>query len=245
MKELFSPKISKVVVSQRVEKTPSIIVTSAFGHTANMERIMKAQSMSSDNAARGMQAQRTLELNPRHPLIVELNKRVQNDKKDDKLKDLSYLVYDTALLASGFSQDDIEGNTNTIILLLLTVNRYLNRLSVSGTVILTVYRYPDRFNRYLNPDSLTLTSLILTSLILTPLILTPLILTPLILTSLILTLLILILILLGFSDRMYRTIASSLSLSSLELEPELEINDDDDDEEEKKDDKKDDDHDEL
>ena len=47
VKGLLSGKVSKVLVSQRVEKYPSVIVTSQYGNTANMERIMRAQTFAS------------------------------------------------------------------------------------------------------------------------------------------------------------------------------------------------------
>ena len=59
-----------------------------------------------------MAAQRTLELNPRHPIVVELNRLVVEAPSEESTKDLAYLLYDTALLASGFIQDDTEGFSN-------------------------------------------------------------------------------------------------------------------------------------
>lgn len=109
MKELFAGKVNKVTVSQRVEKSPSVIVTSQFGHTANMERLMRAQTFTDEEQVRSMAAQRTLELNPRHPIVVELNKLVVEAPSEESTRDLAYLLYDTALLASGFAQDDTEG----------------------------------------------------------------------------------------------------------------------------------------
>lgn len=109
LKDLFSGKVAKVTVSQRVVKTPSVIVTSQYGHTANMERIMRAQTFSSADNIKAMAATRTLELNPRHPIVIELNKLAQEAPKAETTRDLAFLLYDTALLASGFTQDDTEG----------------------------------------------------------------------------------------------------------------------------------------
>jgi len=108
LKELFTGKVGKVTVSQRVEATPCVIVTGAYGNTANMERIMRAQTFADPSAAQQMSASRTLELNPRHPIIVELNKRVEASPEDEQTKDLAWLIYDTALLSSGFTQQDTE-----------------------------------------------------------------------------------------------------------------------------------------
>ena len=109
MKDLFSGKVNKVTVSQRVEKSPSVIVTSQYGHTANMERLMRAQTFTDAEQVKSMAAQRTLELNPRHPIVVELNRLVVESPSEESTRDLAYLLYDTALLTSGFAQDDTDG----------------------------------------------------------------------------------------------------------------------------------------
>lgn len=108
LKELFTGKVGKVTVSQRVEATPCVIVTGAYGNTANMERIMRAQTFADPTAMQQMSASRTLELNPRHPIIVELNKLVESSPDEESTKDLAWLMYDTALLSSGFNQQDTE-----------------------------------------------------------------------------------------------------------------------------------------
>jgi heat shock protein beta len=111
LKELLAGKVSKVTVSQRVESSPSVIVTSQYGHTANMERIMRAQTFANPEVLKSMMAAKTLELNPRHPIIVELNKRVKQSPEDEATKTLAHLVYDTALLASGFTHDNVDDFT--------------------------------------------------------------------------------------------------------------------------------------
>ncbi len=115
MKEILAGKVSKVTVSQRVEKSPSVIVTSQYGHTANMERIMRAQTFANPEVLKSMAASKTLELNPRHPIIVELNKRVQNEPDSQTTKTLAHLVYDTALLVSGFVHDDVDGFSSRMV----------------------------------------------------------------------------------------------------------------------------------
>jgi len=108
LKELFTGKVGKVSVSQRVDTTPAVIVTGAYGNTANMERIMRAQTFSNPEAVKQMTASRTLELNPRHPIIVELNALAKSDPDAETTKDLAWLLYDTALLNSGFAQTETE-----------------------------------------------------------------------------------------------------------------------------------------
>lgn len=108
MKTLLDGKVGKVTVSQRVDKTPCIIVTAQYGNTANMERIMRAQTFADSKNVQAMTAGRTLEINPRHPIVVELNKKVETEPDAQATKDLAWLLYDTALLSSGFFQDDLE-----------------------------------------------------------------------------------------------------------------------------------------
>jgi heat shock protein beta len=108
LKELFAGKVGKVTVSQRVESTPCVIVTGAYGNTANMERIMRAQTFADPSALQQMTASRTLELNPRHPIVIKLNTLVEEAPDEDSTKDIAWLMYDTALLSSGFTQQDTE-----------------------------------------------------------------------------------------------------------------------------------------
>ena len=106
LKTLYEGKVSKVTVSQRVETTPSVIVTSMYGQSANMERIMKAQTFANTDRINQMGSQRTMELNPRHPIVAELNSLVQEKPDDEATSDLAWLLYDTSLVASGFQQED-------------------------------------------------------------------------------------------------------------------------------------------
>lgn len=107
-KDLLGAKISKVTVSQRVESTPCVIVASQYGQSANMERIMRAQTFADSSKIREMVSSRTLELNPRHPIVTKLNQLVQDSPEEQTTKDLAWLLYDTALSTSGFIQDDVE-----------------------------------------------------------------------------------------------------------------------------------------
>ena len=108
LKDLYGGKIGKVTVSQRVETTPAVIVTGQYGHSANMERIMRAQTFSDPSAMKNMAASRVMEINPRHPIIVELNKACEETPDEEATRDLAWLLYDTSLLSSGFTQDDTE-----------------------------------------------------------------------------------------------------------------------------------------
>jgi heat shock protein beta len=108
LKKLFESKVSKVVVSPRVETTPCILVTSQYGNSANMERIMRSQAFSDPSKAQHMISQKTMEINPRHPIIAALNRKVETNPEGQDTADTAWLLYDTALLQSGFAQDDVD-----------------------------------------------------------------------------------------------------------------------------------------
>merc|ERR1712054_665352 len=108
LKKLYESKISKVTVSPRVETTPCILVTSQYGNSANMERIMRSQAFSDPSRAQYMSSQKVMEINPRHPIIAELNRQVEEDPEAEEIKDIAWLLHDTALLQSGFAQDDVD-----------------------------------------------------------------------------------------------------------------------------------------
>merc|ERR1712054_628261 len=108
LKKLYEAKISKVIVSPRVETTPCILVTSQYGNSANMERIMRSRAFSDPSRAQYMSSQKVMEINPRHPLIAELLNKVETETDSEEIKDIAWLLHDTALLQSGFAQDDVD-----------------------------------------------------------------------------------------------------------------------------------------
>jgi len=107
-------RVSKAVVSKNLVKTPSAISSGAYGFTGNMERLLKAQAFADQKQFNFMKSQRILEVNPRHPIIQELNKRLIVSEADPIAADLAEILYDTASLHSGFSVDDPSGFSNRI-----------------------------------------------------------------------------------------------------------------------------------
>merc|ERR1711872_1063664 len=106
MKDILDKKIEKVVVSNRLVSYPCCIVTSQYGWTANMERIMKAQALRDTSTMGYMAAKKHLEINPDHSIIDNLRQRAETDKNDKSVKDLVMLLFETSLLSSGFSLED-------------------------------------------------------------------------------------------------------------------------------------------
>jgi len=106
MKDILDKKVEKVVVSNRLVNSPCCIVTSQYGWTANMERIMKAQALRDTSTMGYMAAKKHLEINPDHSIIANLKEKADVDKNDKSVKDLVLLLFETALLSSGFSLED-------------------------------------------------------------------------------------------------------------------------------------------
>lgn len=114
MKEILDKKVEKVTVSNRLVSSPCCIVTSQYGWSANMERIMKAQALRDTSTMGYMAAKKHLEINPDHAIIKALKEKAEADKNDKAVKDLVMLLYETSLLASGFSLEDPQIHANRI-----------------------------------------------------------------------------------------------------------------------------------
>jgi heat shock protein beta len=105
-------KIEKAVVSQRLTKSPSAVVASAYGWSGNMERIMKSQAYAkAHDPTQDFYAnqKKTFEINPRHPVVKELLRRVESNKDDENALYTAQLLFDTATLRSGYVLQDQVG----------------------------------------------------------------------------------------------------------------------------------------
>merc|ERR1711959_72480 len=106
VKEVLEDKVEKVIVSNRIEESPCVLVTGEYGYSANMERIMKAQALRDASSSMMMTSKKTMEINPFHAIIKKLREQSEADKSDKTVKDLIWMLYDTSLLTSGFSLDE-------------------------------------------------------------------------------------------------------------------------------------------
>merc|ERR1711865_1277074 len=94
-------KIEKVEVSKRLTDSPVVVVTSQFGYSAQQEKVMKAQAFQNKDQMGQMAGRKTLEVNPNHPVIVDLLSKVKANKEDAAAMDTSQVLFQTALLESG------------------------------------------------------------------------------------------------------------------------------------------------
>lgn len=106
LKDVYGEKVGKVVVSDRITDSPCVLVTSQWGWSANMERIMKAQTFNDPEKAKFMKSKKTMEINPYHPIIVKLLNSVDDESED--IKNIANLMLDSAVLQSGFQMDDVK-----------------------------------------------------------------------------------------------------------------------------------------
>ncbi|XP_063630004.1 heat shock protein 83 [Cydia splendana] len=114
MKNILDNKVEKVVISNRLVESPCCIVTAQYGWSANMERIMKAQALRDTSTMGYMAAKKHLEINPDHSIVETLRQKADADKNDKAVKDLVILLYETALLSSGFALDEPQVHASRI-----------------------------------------------------------------------------------------------------------------------------------
>merc|ERR1712113_1272520 len=107
-------KIEKVDVSKRLTDSPVVVVTSQFGYSAQQERVMKAQAFQNKEQMSMMSGRKTLEINPNHPVVSDLLAKVKASKEDTAALDTAAVLFQTALIESGFEIADPSALVNRV-----------------------------------------------------------------------------------------------------------------------------------
>merc|ERR1711971_775169 len=107
-------KIEKVEISKRLTDSPEVVVTSQFGYSAQQEKVMKAQSFQNKDQINMMSGRKTLEVNPNHPVVVDLLNKVKTDKEDKAALDTAQVLFQTALIESGYEIADPSALVNRV-----------------------------------------------------------------------------------------------------------------------------------
>merc|ERR1711979_64357 len=107
-------KIEKVEISKRLTDSPVVVVTSQFGYSAQQEKVMKAQAFQNKDQISMMSGRKTLEVNPNHPVIVDLLSKVKADKEDKAALDTAQVLFQTALIESGYEIADPSALVNRV-----------------------------------------------------------------------------------------------------------------------------------
>ncbi|KAH7684075.1 Heat shock protein Hsp90 family protein [Dioscorea alata] len=105
IKQQLGDKVAKVQISKRLSSSPCVLVSGKFGWSANMERLMRAQTLGDTSSLEFMRGRRILEINPDHPIIKDLSAACKNDPSSTEAQRAVDLLYDTALISSGFTPD--------------------------------------------------------------------------------------------------------------------------------------------
>merc|ERR1711979_46301 len=107
-------KVEKVEVSKRLTDSPVVVVTSQFGYSAQQERVMKAQAFQNKEQISMMSGRKTLEINPNHPVVIDLLSKIKADKEDKAAKDTAQVLFQTALIESGYEIADPSALVNRV-----------------------------------------------------------------------------------------------------------------------------------
>merc|ERR1719451_211226 len=101
-KETLGKKVEKVQISKHLVQSPFVVLSADYGWTAQMEKVMKSQAFADQSKFEFMKSKRMFEINPRHPIIIELNNRVKDSSADDTTKDMVISLYLSGVIAAGY-----------------------------------------------------------------------------------------------------------------------------------------------
>lgn len=107
LKKNLGDKVSKVKLSTRLSDSVCVLSTDQYGYSARMEIIMKAQAFADPDSFQYMTPKaKIMEINPHHPIVKELLRMVESGENDEKAIEMGHLVYDTALISTGYLMND-------------------------------------------------------------------------------------------------------------------------------------------
>ncbi|XP_047271188.1 heat shock protein 90-6, mitochondrial isoform X2 [Capsicum annuum] len=106
IKKRLGDKVASVQISNRLSSSPCVLVSGKFGWSANMERLMKAQTVGDTSSLEFMRSRRVFEINPEHPIIRTLTEACRSTPDDDEALRAIDLLYDAALVSSGFTPEN-------------------------------------------------------------------------------------------------------------------------------------------
>merc|ERR1712070_832263 len=101
-KETLGKKVEKVAISKHLVQSPVVVLSADHGWTAQMEKVMKSQAFADQSKFEFMKSKRMFEINPRHPMIIELNSRIKESNADETTKDMIMSLYLSAVVAAGY-----------------------------------------------------------------------------------------------------------------------------------------------
>ena len=117
IKSTLSDEVEKVVVSNKLSDSPCVLSTSEFGWTANMQRILKAQTFNKPEM-NYMMGRKVLEINPNNKIIQKIKFRLDSEQIDSRLTDLVNVLYDVTLQSSGFTLENPSLFSNRVLKLI-------------------------------------------------------------------------------------------------------------------------------
>merc|ERR1711935_1115415 len=109
-KDTLGKKVEKVAISKHLVNSPVVVLSADYGWTAQMEKVMKSQAFADQSKFEFMKSKRMFEINPRHPMIIELNSRVKDSAADDSVKDMVVSLYLSGVIGAGYqlTPDDAQ-----------------------------------------------------------------------------------------------------------------------------------------
>lgn len=106
IKKRLGDKVARVDISNRLSSSPCVLVAAKFGWSANMERLMRAQSMGDTSSLDFMRSRKVFEINPDHEIIKGLNVACRNNPDDSEALKVLDVLFETAMISSGFTPDN-------------------------------------------------------------------------------------------------------------------------------------------